>query len=707
MNEDFDLIASAESKELVLDFSLLKTALEFAHTKIPAAEMNEALAVAETLLDFSPDTATILASVLLKFADLPEPPFAEIERQFGSGVKTILEALHKLSILSKIAVENPANHADILRQMFLALAKDLRVVFVKLANRLYTLRNIHALDEKKSMRLSREVFDLYGPIAARLGIYRLKRQLEDLAFAFLYPDDHAKLSAQVEKILKKYGDIVSYGQKNLEKLLQTAHIPGTVQGRIKDPYSIFQKLRRKETTSLNAINDLFAFRILVPEIADCYASLGHVHQSWGVVSGRFKDYIATPKPNGYRSLHTTVLGFFSELDLGYPSEVQIRTFGMHEESELGSAVHWNYKEKTPRSSGSQKNWFAELAKSSRNLHGAQNFEIFARELLGDKIFVVTEKGDVKILPEGATPLDFAYAVHSEIGSHCQSALVNGAIMPLNSKLQHGDVVKISTNKKIMPRESWLYMVASSSARQKIRGFLHRHEGDFFLREGREKLNAVLKEFGLPVLDHTLSFLKNYESAKALTRKRREIILKRIGLSDLSPSAIVKKITARTEQLVKKIPAPEQPRLKGNSEVFISGEKGFEMKFAHCCNPEGGMPIIAFVTRGGSFTIHKIPCKTLRKVEALRLFPAAWEENAAAKEVQLRIFHRGKFQKIFAEVQNTCARSGIFFIDKNVVSKKKGQTEITATVTDKELTNSVVAKIKNISGVEKCAVLKAA
>jgi len=446
-----------------LDASLKKEIQLFTEKFLQSSEIKRGKAIVTMLNNFSPDKDTLIAGLLLKCAELEKPPLEEIKKQFGSSVCQIITGLHKLTILTGIALHKSENHTDVMRKMFLALAKDIRVVLIKLVDRLYTLENFNLFAPEKQEQYAKEVFDLYAPIAARLGIYRLKEGLENIAFKFLFPKDHKRLMSELKKLTISQKGILKKGENALKKILKNVGVQGEVQGRIKDPYSIFQKLRKKETSKIEDINDLFAFRVVVKNVSDCYTVLGQVHQTWNVLSSRFKDYIAVPKPNGYKSLHTTIRGFFDRKYSSYPVEIQIRTFAMHEKAEFGSAVHWNYKEKGDTSKGLH-NWFGELAKTSKNLQDADNFLIFAKDFLGEMVFALTEKGDVKTLPHGATPIDFAYAIHSEIGNHCQGAVINGRIVPLNYKIQNGDVIKIITQKNVSPRESWLSLAVSSSSR---------------------------------------------------------------------------------------------------------------------------------------------------------------------------------------------------------------------------------------------------
>lgn len=582
------------------------------------------------LVEYPIDQETLIASMLLPLLRQKNIPLVAIETEFGKEVFRILKTLQKLDHLTQIAIQTPQNTSDVLRKMFLALANDVRVVFIQLAKQLAVLRTLqpHAAVAKQ---YAEEVLALYAPIAARLGIYRFKNELEEKAFRALFPEEYRMLQSQLREVKNKADSILEQGKELLQQRLLALKVSGDIQARVKDLYSIFQKKKQKEIQSIRDITDLFAFRIIVPQIEDCYSVLGQIHQYWEVFPERFKDYISQPKENGYQSLHTTIIDFLPHASFrSYPVEIQIRNQEMHHNAEFGSAVHWNYKESGDTAKKLKIHWFAEMAQATKNLHGEERFSLFARSFLGESIFVLTEGGDIKILPIGATPIDFAFAVHTDIGTHCQGALVNGKIVSLNTTLQNGDVVKILVNQNVYPKESWLKIAVAPRTRQKIRAFLRSKDKDFFIRKGRMLLNTSLENAGGPPLDTTLSFLKNFgNEGKELSLKEREHILHRIGIGDFSAHTIVKELLEmpdKQDEILLRQPYSTVTATPEAGSIAIAGEKGFRFRLAKCCNPQKGRRILAFITRGGSFTIHDADCKTLARLHNERVMPAHWIAN---------------------------------------------------------------------------------
>ncbi len=693
----------ASRKKIPLEKGILSRAEKFAASHVSSSAMREAFSVGRILIEFSPDQDTLIASILLKLAEIKNPPFDEIEKEFGESVADLLRSLQKLVLLAEVSLKKSGSRTTTLRKMFLALARDTRVVFLKLANRLYSLEQIKGKPSIKQKIYAKEVFELYGPISSRLGIYRLKRRLEDLAFQTLLPKEYHRISKKIEHTKSLRKGMLKKGEKVLMEILRRSNITGKVESRVKDPYSIYLKLKRKETSEIEDLNDLFAFRILVPQANDCYVVLGKIHQKWNVLPGRFKDYITVPKPNGYSSLHTSILSDFYK-KAPYPIEIQIRTFQMHEDAEFGSAVHWHYKERGSHESANQ-SWFASLAKTNKKLNESKNFEIFVKDFLGDRIFVLTEKGDIKILPENSTPLDFAYSVHSDIGEHCQSAIVNGKIVPLRYTLQNGDIVKIATNRRVVPRESWLAVATAASTRQKIRAFLRQHDKEFFVREGKKMLNAALSNMGAKELDKKLSFLKGYETEKSRSLKSRESILQRIGVGDLSAQTVSKKLLSQNPPAQKKIVSSHKKKNRKKEDVLVAGEKGFYTKRAQCCSPAPGDLILAFITRTGTFTLHKRHCAVLKKLDPHRFLAARWTNDPVPLQVHLRIKKDPDHFGIIQEISRVFASLGVNLVQIHYSGTavpgmtKKREIFVAIEVLKKQVIPQILKDLRDIMGIE--------
>ncbi|MBI5414126.1 bifunctional (p)ppGpp synthetase/guanosine-3',5'-bis(diphosphate) 3'-pyrophosphohydrolase [Candidatus Peregrinibacteria bacterium] len=653
----------AQEKAISLKKDRIEAAFRFCESLLPPEKIEEGVEVAEILLDFFPDESTCIAGILSGTLSIDPAPFPEIEKLFGGDISRILCDLHKLKILSSLATKNPENQIELLRKMFLALAKDVRVVVIKLAMRLSSLRHMESLSLEQKKQYAGEVLDLYAPIAGRLGIFRIKTELEDLAFAYLYPKEFTEISAQITALRNERGAVLERGEKEILTLLKEAGIQGEVQGRMKETYSIFQKLRKKQKSSIEYIYDIFAFRVLLSSIAECYTLLGHIHQKWPVIGDRFKDYITNPKPNGYRALHTTIRASFENVSEEHPLEIQIKTHEMHRNSEFGSATHWWYKEK-----GSnvplKDNWLLQLTRIEKQIHNMENFELFTEGLLEDFIFTLTENGDVKILPSGATPLDFAFSVHTDIGYHYQSALVNGKIVPIDYRLEQGDVVKIIPNKNSFPRESWVSLVSSNQAKQRIRAFLRKENFEEFLKKGKKLLNESLARYGVQKLDAQLSSLKNLFKGQLLAQKEREDIVLRVGNGSLRAHIIARKLVQNIEgEKIRPLPDENFQKSFDNEGVgiIVTGEKGFRFRKANCCMPDPSAPIVAFTTRGGTLTLHRRECKMLQKLDSNRFLPARWETDPFPFETYIALVERHKFDRPLPKISKIFALMGVHIL----------------------------------------------
>ncbi len=656
-----------------LDTPLVKRAIEFAKENFTGGQLKKMGSIVRRILLCSPDEKTLVSGILAVSIEKENPPYHEIEAIFGKDICTILLSLEKLDILSTVSIEQPENRAEILRKMFLALAKDIRVVIIKIAVHIQALDDFQTLPKKKRDELAKEALNLFSPIASRIGIYQFKRELEDKAFAYLYPEEYHQIAKEIRSLAAHRKKVLEKGKEDLIALLRDARIEGEVQGRMKEPYSIYQKMRNLQKNILSDIYDIFAFRVLVPKISDCYTVLGLIHEKWKVLTSRFKDYIAMPKPNGYKSIHTTIFESLGGSEEMFPMEIQIRTKEMHLEAEFGSAVHWSYKEGNEEMP--VENWFSEIAQASKDLKSAESFEIFAKDFLGDRIFVLTEKGDVKILPEDATPVDFAYAVHSDIGDHCQGAMVNEKIVPLHYKLQNGDVVKIITSKLSSPRDSWLSLAVSSAAKQRIRQYLKKHDQEYFLREGKKTFNESLRKLNAKPLDGTLSILRDAGAKRELSLREREDILKRIGNGSLKAHVIARKVIIPYKKEKRDIANRGSLSNGDDTGVIISGESGYEWKKAKCCNPAPRDRIIAYTTRGGKFTVHHRKCRTIKNLDIQRLLGARWETSDPPEFGHFLIRGFLRRTELVKRITECCLKNGVSLIEaapsetfeKNVLS----------------------------------------
>lgn len=623
------------------DQSKIKKAYDFVLEKYQDTEggMTYCLKVLGVLLPMKPDEDTIIAVLLhdLYLTALLNDDL--IKNLFGQSVFQILAALKRLLELN-YAENNKSAQTEVLRKMFLTMAKDIRVILVWLALRLCKLENPAFLaEEGDKLRIAKETMMIYTPIASRLGIYRMKTKLEDLSFKYMNPVEYKRIASQVEKFGRSRRDAIDNICKALERFLKSRGITAEVVGRLKSVYSIYRKLSEKGLTNADELYDIFAIRVVLPvqESTDhLYAVLGLIHSEWKPISSRFKDYIAVPKPNGYRSLHTVVLGLAPK-DMTQPVEIQIRDLDMHREAEYGIASHWLYKNR------SSVDYYAEWIRGLEKVH--EIFDTQSEMMRGievdvfrDRIFVLTPRGEVKDLPIGCTPVDFAYAVHTDVGNHCVMSKVNGTLVPLDHELKNGDVVEIVVKKDATPKLKWLSLVKSNFARQKIKSWFGSLNRENNLKEGRELINKQLERLHKVALDQNYSVLKNY-LGRTLSFAQRESLVEEVGKGSKLASDIVRKIYPYEKNLsVANVVSHLEPsfgkdkmeKMVLEQQIMVGGQEGLPIKLASCCGPKIGQLIIGYVTRGSSITIHRSNCKLLAGLHDERMMAASWKGLESAK-----------------------------------------------------------------------------
>lgn len=562
--------------------------------------------VLEVLLKLKPDKSMIFA-LIGHFGDLKD--FFENK-----------EILLLIENLSKLEVPHSPKKAGFthMRRMFLSLVRDIRVVFLRLAERYYNLKIFSSLSNNEKRILAFEGLNLYVPVAKALGLYEFKKDFEDLCFYYLWPKEYEDIKKQVEKYSKKTETHINTLKEGFSKVLSEANLEGEVEGRIKNLYRIYDKLKRKNHTLVSEIYDVMAFRIIVPDNTDLYTVLGLLHRVYKPLKDRFKDYVASPKPNGYKSLHTTLLG----IDKDAPAsaiEVQIRTESMHREAESGYNVSHLFYELNKNIE-----WVRTLADLQNKVREQKNE---SGNTFSDRIFVLTPKGEIKDLPNGATPIDFAYTIHTEIGNHCHSAKVNGKIVPLDYKLENGDNVEIITRQNAQPSTYWLSFAKSENARYRIAHFLKNIKSEEEIRKGKDIFNKFLAKAEKPSLDPTYSILKNF-GGKKLNVRAREDILRSIASGSINPGAVISSLfSERIHRKSKLILVPERNLNKEvalqNEEILVQGEKGVLVKFGRCCIPKKCDKIAGYTTRGRGITIHNILCPTLNSLDKKRVVTAEW------------------------------------------------------------------------------------
>ncbi len=580
------------------------------------------LAVARILAEMGLDPVAVTAALLHDIPEDTEYSLGDIEEHFGADVARLVNGVTKLSKFSTLTHEQ--QQAENIRKMFLAMAEDVRVVLIKLADRLHNMRTLGALPPAKQQRIARQTAEIYAPLAERLGIWQIKGELEDLSFKIMDPDAYHEVAGQLESHRKGREIYVRRAMEELQAALAEAGIVAELSGRPKHIYSIYKKMRRKRA-EFGEIYDVHALRVLVADVRECYAALGVVHALWRPIPGQFDDYIAMPKNNMYQSLHTAVVA----LD-GKPLEVQIRSHDMHRVSEVGIAAHWRYKEgsRTDRAYDAKLAWVRQLMDWQTDVSDATEFiEGVKLDIFQDQVFVFTPKGDVKDMPAGATPLDFAYRIHTEVGHACIGSKVNNRLVPLDSTLKNGDIVDIVTTKSAHgPSRDWLNIVTTSHAREKIRQWFKRQQRDENITHGRQLLDRELRRLArttLERIDHAeLEGILDHYGMKSL-----DDFLAAIGYGQISAQQVVSRlgVVDDAEQLQLPQVAPPPPTPGG---VRVRGVGDLLVRFSKCCHPIPGDPIVGFITRGRGVTVHLAMCATIVNERAVeRLIDVEWETAA--------------------------------------------------------------------------------
>jgi GTP diphosphokinase / guanosine-3',5'-bis(diphosphate) 3'-diphosphatase len=593
------------------------------------------LQVAQTLAELQLDASSIAAALL---HDVPEDcgvPIIDIETRFGAEVARLVDGVTRLGKISWAGedIARRESQAKNLRKMLVAMAEDIRVVFIKLADRLHNMQTLHVMSPQKQHRIAQETMEIYAPLAHRLGIWELKWQLEDLSFRYLEPEKYRQIAKLIAARRVQRENFITQVIQALKEEFAKNGLKAEITGRPKHIYSIYQKTEKYETMGkhFDDIHDLLALRVQVATVADCYNALGIIHTLWHPLPDEFNDYIANPKPNGYQSLHTTVMCMGTT-----PLEVQIRTAEMHHVAEYGIAAHWRYKEgeKGDIRFEERISWLRQLIDWHREFSGAEEFlESVKTDIFNDQVFVYTPKGEIKDLPRGATPLDFAYRVHTELGHHCVGAKINGKLVPLNYKLNNGDIVEIMTVKGGKgPSRDWLRpnlgYVNTSGAREKIRQWFKKQTRQENIERGRELLEKEMKRLGIKVSDKD-------EIARLFKFDSQEDFLAAIGYGGISAHTVVMKLVAQTE--APKVTAPAAAAKTASSVIKVLGVGDMLTRLGECCHPVPGDAIIGYITRSRGVTVHKQDCpNVVHEREKERLIEVEWGQVEAVYPTKIRV-----------------------------------------------------------------------
>ena len=593
------------------------------------------LHVAAILVDMHLDEATISAALLHDVVEDTTYTIEEMQEHFGEEVAMLIDGVTKLGRIEYKSKEE--QQLENYRKLFLAMAKDIRVILIKLADRLHNMRTLKYMREDKQKRIAKETIEIYAPLANRLGISSIKCELEDLCLRYLEPEIYYDLVESVKQKRQERQSFINDAMKQLGERLENAGMKAEIRGRAKHFYSIYKKMKR-DNKDISEIYDLSAVRVLVDSVRDCYGVLGVIHEMWKPMPGRFKDYIAMPKSNGYQSLHTTVM------TRGYPLEIQIRTFAMHEVSEYGFAAHWKYKEagKSVGAKGDydkKLSWLRQVVNLQQELSDPQEYvEALKVDVFSDEVFVFTPRGDVIDLPKGSIPLDFAYRIHTEVGNHCVGAKVNGRLVPLEYKLKNGDIVSIITNKANNgPSPDWLNIVASSETRNKIRSWFKKARREENIARGMELIEKETKRLGYEPKE-LLRDGRLGEVAQKLKMTNEDDLLAALGYGGITSHGIMSKLIELHKQDLKQTASPDISKLlselkpsqgtvkKSSHGILVEGEGGLLVRLARCCNPIPGDPIVGYITRGRGVSVHRADCpNVLSDVDNLsRVIEVDWD-----------------------------------------------------------------------------------
>ena len=648
-------------------------------------------AVSEILIDLGMDAATVAAAFLHDVIEDTPVSEGDIKKEFGDEVLELVLGVTKLEKIEFTSQEE--EQAENFRKIFVAMAKDIRVIIIKLADRLHNMRSLNFLSFERQQRMAKETLDIYAPLADRLGIFQIKCELEDLCLKYLEPDMYEYLSSNIESLVKEDGGFIQKVVKEVNEILEESHIKGTVFGRRKHLYSIYKKMKTRNKT-LDQIYDLVAVRVIVDTIDECYEIFGKIHHKWKPVPGRIKDYIAMPKPNMYRSLHTTVV-----TDFGKTFEIQIRTYEMNHAAEYGIAAHWKYKEqKEGDDFDSRLTWIREVMEWQGGLKDSKEFlDSLKGDIYSSEVLVFTPKGDVIRLPRDSTPLDFAYNIHSAVGNKCVGAKVNSKMVPLNTVLQTGDVVEVITSQNSKgPSWDWLKIVKSSSAKVKIKQFFKKEMKEDNIKTGKAMLEAEAKKHGVSLSDILTeeSFLR---IAQRMSFSGQDEMFASVGYGAVTTAqVIVKLLDYYRKTKPQAAPVFSTGKTHASGSVSVKGMSGLLIRFAGCCNPLPGDEIVGFISRGHGVTVHRKNCPNLKQADPERLIETEWNDRTDNSfNVEIRV-HGDKQTEILTIVAGVVGNLNLGIVSTNGrIDAKTGQSivEFNLRINSKDDLETLIKKLR--------------
>ncbi len=713
-----DLLARVKSYDPSADVALIEKAYKFserAHEgqfrRSGEPYVTHPLGVAAILGELRLDTATIITGLLHDTVEDTHATLEDVEREFGKTVAELVDGVTKISRMSFRSTHE--KQGENIRKMIVAMGKDVRVVLVKLADRLHNMRSLSHMPYEKQLRIAQETLDIYAPLAGRLGIMSLKIELEDLSLRFAKPDMYYQLASQIAKKKAERERYIDDVKRLLtQELSQRTKIKFDIFGRPKHLYSIYKKMQSRQL-DYEQIHDLLAFRVIVDTVGECYEVLGHVHALFKPVPGRFKDFIAMPKVNNYQSLHTTVIGPGAER-----IEIQIRTRDMHLVAERGIAAHWKYKEGAKVSVDERKfDWLRDLVSLHQQVRNADEFlETVKTDLFDREIYVFTPKGEVRELPDGATPIDFAYAVHTDVGHHCAAARVNGRQVPLKTRLKNGDTIEIITSPNQQPSKDWLKNCVTTRAKSKIRWWVTNEERKRALGLGQDLLEKEFAKYRIAKDRH----LRPTPELDAVTRKFKvhdlDDLHVQIGYGKLTPLEVLQAFVPDLNLKLQDT-EPEQPKTflqrvfnnvskrnqKSKSIIKVDGMDDLLVRFARCCNPIPGDPILGFITRGRGITIHRSDCERAFEVDNERRIDVEWTVASAPEGVtrnaRLRVISQDIPGLLKSMTEAFAARSvNILNVQARTTKDRKAVCQFEISVRDTQQLTQVTADLQKIPGI---------
>ena len=710
-----ELIEKVKGYNPNADFGVIKKAYEVAEHYHEGqmrlsgeAFLCHPIEVAKILAELELNSKTIAAGIMHDVIEDTEATYEDISDIFGTEIADMVEGVSKLSKLNLDTRKE--QQVESLRKMLLAMSKDIRVIIIKLSDRLHNMRTLSHVSREKQIEKATETIEIYAPISHRLGMSAFKWELEDLAFRYLYPDEFRDIVDQISEKRLEREKYISGIIDEINTRLKEKKIKGEIDGRAKHLYSIYNKMKRQNTT-LSQIYDLFAVRILVNSIKDCYAALGMVHEMFKPVPGRFKDYIAMPKQNMYQSLHTTVIG-----RTGRPFEVQIRTYDMHRIAEYGIAAHWKYKQGIKGSQQSLEDklaWLRQMVEWQKDTNDTDEFyDNLKIDLFDDEVFVFTPKGDVINLPAGSTPIDFAYAIHSAVGNKMTGAKINGRIVPISYKLENGDIVEVITMSSSKgPSRDWLKLVKSSQAKNKIKQYFKKEHRDENIEKGKEMIEWELKRQGIAFSD--IFKPEYYETMlRRYNFKSLDDAMGAVGYSGITANKIISKIKDTYRKINGEEPGKkEKQTLKTKSGhvnttsgngIIVKGLDNCLVSIARCCNPVPGDDIVGFITRGRGVTVHRSDCVNAVSDPSFneRGIDVRWSEDTSDEYVSEIIINAYDRKNLLSDITNLLNDSKAVLRSVEAKANKNGMAyiKIQMGISNKDQLAVMIKKLKRISGV---------